>query len=507
MSAQSGRVRAGSARSVAWLSLGVLGFLGAACSGADAPSAGDAARPNILLLVADDLNWDSVGVYGCSIPGTTPNIDRLAAESMRFQWAHVNVSVCQPSRAVLLTGRYSHRSGGEGFGDLRIPGVPLLPGVLREAGYRVGAMGKLRHSTPYADFEWDLALDRQELGMGRSPELFEQGARAFIEGARDARAPFFLMANSHDPHRPFPGFDPPGWYQGATPASNPSRTFAPEESPVPGFLPELPLVKQEIAAYYGAVRRCDDTVGRVMRVLEETGVADRTIVVFLSDNGMAFPFAKAGCYLHSTRTPLVVRWPGRVAPGSICPEALVSGVDLMPTLLEAAGVALPEGLDGSSFVPLLLGREQAGRDLVFTQYGRSATGESFPMRCVQSRRFGYIFNPWSNGAREFERPEQMANGTFQVMLAASSSNPGIAARAEFLRKRCVEEFYDFEQDPDALRNLVDDPAYAGELERMRAALESWMQRFEDPALAAFRARESLAAREAFMTELERLGGD
>jgi N-sulfoglucosamine sulfohydrolase len=168
---------------------------------------------NILLITADDMNWDAVGAYGSPVADATPNIDRLAAEGMRFDYAHITISVCQPSRSVLLTGRYPHRCGGEGFFTLRFPGIPILPGVLRDAGYRVGVLGKVVHSTPYKKFQWDLSYNVNDLGHGRNPALYKQYAKEFFDDAAALGKPFFLMANSHDPHRPFYGNDDPSWYQ------------------------------------------------------------------------------------------------------------------------------------------------------------------------------------------------------------------------------------------------------------------------------------------------------
>ena len=257
-----------------------------------------------MLITADDMNWDAVGAFGCSTAGTTPNIDRLAAEGLRFKHSHVTIAVCQPSRSALMTGRYPHLSGGEGFYHLRYEGVPILPAILRDAGYDVGILGKVTHSTPYQEFQWDMARDQIHLGQGRNPEVYYQYAKNFVQDAIAGDRPFFLMANSHDPHRPFYGNDKSEWYSELDPpAVPPSRTFAPEEVIVPGFLPDILDVRLEIAEYYNSVRRCDDTVGRLLDALDEAGAAENTLVMFLSDNGMAFPFAKTNCYLNSTRTP------------------------------------------------------------------------------------------------------------------------------------------------------------------------------------------------------------
>lgn len=330
-----------------------------------------------------------------------------------------------------------------------------------------------------------------------------------MTGAQAAGQPWFLMLNSHDPHRPFVGNDPAEWYQsakGQPPAVPPSATFSADQVTVPGHLTDLPEVRQEIAEYYGSVRRCDDTIGAALAELERAGCADNTIVLFLSDNGMAFPFAKTNCYLHSTRTPFLVRWPQVVAPGGWDREHFVSGIDLMPTLLDVAGAELPEDLDGTSFLPVLRGEAQAGRERVFTQFYQTAARNNYPMRCVQNRRCGYIWNPWSNGERIF-RNESQAGRTFAAMQAAAEADERIAARVELFLHRVPEELYDFARDPNALVNVIDDPAYAQERRELQQALEAWMAATGDPALEAYRQRHDPAARESVMAATaERIGG-
>ena len=466
-------------------------------------------QPNLLLITADDMNWDAVGAFGCPTPDTTPNLDRLASEGRSFELAHVTIAVCQPSRSAMMTGRYPHNSGGEGFFRLRREGVPILPGVLRGAGYRIGILGKLTHSTPYANFEWDMARDRPELGEGRSPEIYGRYAGEFFRKAAERDKPFFLMANSHDPHRPFYGNDREAWYdphQTNPPAAEPSRTFRPEDVVVPGFLPDLPEVRREISEYYNSVRRCDDTVGRILEQLEQAGLAAETLVLFLSDNGMAFPFAKTNCYLNSTRTPWIVRWPGRVEPGQADDEHFVSGIDIMPTFLDAAGVESPDGVDGRSFLPVLEGQHQSGREKVFTEFHQTAARRNYPMRCVQTARYGYIWNPWSDGERVF-RNESQSGRTFSAMEHATDENPEVAARVDLFLHRVPEELYDFASDPDARNNLIDDPEYADQLEHLRTAMESWMVEHDDPALVAFRHREDRAKQEQYLDAMvDELGG-
>lgn len=456
---------------------------------------------NILLITADDMNWDAVGAFGCPTQGTTPNLDRLADESMRFNHAHVTIAVCQPSRSALMTGRYPHRNGGEGFYHLRFEGVPILPNLLRQAGYAVGILGKLGHSTPYADFQWDMAYDMAQLGMGRNPEMYYRHTQAFMQQALAANRPFFLMANSHDPHRPFYGNDRAEWYsQTHPPAVPPSRRFHPEDVVVPKFLVDIAEVRLEIAEYYNSVRRCDDTVGYLLDALDESGAAKDTLVMFLSDNGMAFPFAKTNCYLNSTRTPWMARWPGVIEPGRVDDVHFISGIDFMPTALDVVDVEFPEGMDGRSFVPVLRGEKQAGREMVFTQFHQTSARRNFPMRCAQTKRFGYIFNPWSDGEREFKN-ESQSGRSWKAMVDAAKGSEKIAERTKLFSYRVLEEFYDFENDPAALNNLVYDRRYAGEVQEFRDALERWMVEVDDPALDAFVNRSSRQALDDLMTHL------
>lgn len=456
---------------------------------------------NVVLITADDMNWDAVGAFGCPTPGTTPTLDCLAEEGVRFNHAHVTIAVCQPSRSALMTGRYPHRCGGEGFYHLRFDGVPILPDLLRQAGYDVGILGKVPHSTPYADFQWDLKVDQPDLGMGRNPDVYGRLAQDFMVKAASGGRPFFLMANSHDPHRPFYGNDRPGWYaETDPPAVAPSRTFDPHDVVVPGFLADIPDVRLEIAEYYNSVRRCDDTVARILDALDASGTADDTLVMFLSDNGMAFPFAKTNCYLNSTRTPWIVRWPDVVAPGRADGKHFISAIDFLPTVLDAVGLDLPEGVDGSSFLPLLHGERQDGRDRVFTQFHQTHARDNFPMRCVQTRRYGYIFNPWSDGEREF-RNESQSGRSWAAMREAARRDPDIAARTSFFSHRVLEEFYDFEADPDALHNRVDDPEVASEVDSLRDALANWMASVDDPAHDAFVNRASRHALDDLMDHL------
>ncbi len=449
-----------------------------------------ARRVNVLLFTADDLHAESLGVYGSKVPDLTPNLDRFAAQGMLFNRGHVNVAICAPCRAVIATGLLSHNSGAMGFMKAR-PGTPDIVTAFQSAGYLAGILGKVSHSTPTTTMKWDYSFDQKELGNGRNPQIYYERCVAFFDRCRKEDKPFYLMVNSHDPHRPY--CNPEKLTKGA---AMPSRTYRPEEVEVPGFLPDLPGVREELAHYQNSTRRLDDTFGRVMRALDESGRAEDTLVVFMSDNGIAVPFAKCNTWFHSSRTPFLVRWPGRVKPGSLDDAHFVSAVDLKPTFLEVAGVAGPDRLDGRSFAPLLRGKPQNGRDFMFTQIDSKAGGDGVPMRCVQDARFGYIYNPFSDGRHVYRNNNE--GRTFAAMAAAAESDPAIAARVQLFRMRVPEEFYDLEKDPDCLNNLIGKAEYQDEVARYRRRLESWMKRTGDPMLPALQNRSDRAKVDAVL---------
>ncbi|MHC4440194.1 MAG: sulfatase family protein [Planctomycetota bacterium] len=457
-------------------------------------------RPNILLITADDMNWDAPGCFGGKTPDITPNIDRLAAEGVRFEHAHITIAVCQPSRSVLMTGRYPHRNGAEGFQPINTS-VPTLQEQLNKAGYLNGILGKVTHLAPLEKFKWDMVEDYKDLGYGRNPELYYKYAKDFFQQTSRQKKSFFLMANSHDPHRPFHGSEQEQkkFAKVLKDIPAPSRIYKDEEIEVPGFLPDIPDVRKEITQYYSSVRRCDDTVGAVMRALHESGQSGNTLVMFLSDNGMALPFAKTNCYLHSTRTPWIAAWPGRIKSGVVDKQHFISGIDFMPTALDAAGVDFPGGMDGTSFLPVLLGKKQPERDKVFTQFHQTSARNRYPMRCVQSHRFGYIFNPWSDGQRVFKN-ESQSGLTFNAMKAAAKKDESVAERVKLFQYRVVEEFYDFKSDPDGLNNLINDPDYKEEIDKLRKEMIDLMKKTNDPALNSLKNRTSPAALKKFMTE-------
>jgi N-sulfoglucosamine sulfohydrolase len=454
------------------------------------------ASPNILLITVDDMNADSVGVFGCPVLNTTPNLDQLAKEGMRFEYAHVQAPNCTPSRNVLQTGRYPQNNGVEGFYDVSVD-FPILPDLLKANGYRTGIWGKVPDSTPTSNYPWDKVISSSGPGSIKNAKEVYRLTAKFIDESHKQTKPFYLVLNISDPHHPL--FNSPAAKKKGHHYYPPSKIFTSNEIVVPGFLPDLPEVRQDVTNYYNSVRRADDLVGAALQALDASSKAKDTIVIFLSDHGMPFPFAKTNLYHHSTRTPWIVRFPGITTPNFVDREHLISAIDFMPSILELCKIDMPPGMDGRSFVPLLKGQTQSGREQVFKEYHENAGGIRNPMRAIETKRYGYIFNPWSDGTRLF-KSATLYSPTYKAMQKAAKGDPAILERVEHFNHRVVEEFYDYQNDPDALNNLINDPTHAAVIKTLRQALQTWMERMEDPALSAFLNRKNPEALQVFIAQ-------
>lgn len=479
-------------------------WAGVACAIPAPGTARESKEPvNIMFIVADDLNCSTTPMFGCRVPDLMPNIERLSREGMLFRRAHVVSAASQVSRGGIMTGLYPHNSGIDGFYHTEREDIPTVQETFKANGYRIGIICKLAHSTPKESIMWDMAVEGPASHHGRDPKVYYDNVVKFVEQCRGEGKPFFFMANSIDPHRPFAGSEQERQKMGVKRSyPDPGRIYHPEEIDVPGFVPDIPEVRREAAQYYSSVHRLDESVGAVLKALRDTGADKNTVVVFISDNGMSMPFSKTCSYLHSTHTPLIIRWPGVIKPGREDDEHFVCGIDFMPTFFEMAGIPVPDGLDGRSFLPLIRGDRQSGREYVYTEFTENSGRMREPMRAVQNEKYGYIYNPWSDGTREF-KSETTAGLTFKAMCEAAETDPEIRARVELFRHRVPEEFYDYETDPDARHNLIDDPAFREQIEHFRKLLEKNMEATDDPVLEPFRRRND----KAFVAEYMRRQGE
>ena len=433
------------------------------------------ARTNFLIITADDINRDSVGCYGCPLPETTPTIDQLAADGILFEQAHVASTACYPSRSAISTGRRGHHSGGEGFFYLRFPDVPTVQQLLHDNGYRVGILGKVKHSTPYEDTPWDTAIE-----MGRETGAFAEETGKFLDQAIEGEQPFYLIVNSHDPHRSYYKIDK----ETNGSSDEPSRIFTPDEIPIHPTIPDHPDVRYEQACYFSSVRRFDDVMKATTAELERRGLEENTMIILLSDHGMAVPSAKSNLYTQSTRTPFIVRWDGHIEPGQVDKEHIVSTMDILPTILEAAGIENPGGMDGRTLTGLFQGEKEGGRHQIFTQYYMKIGQPSYQMRAAQTTEYLYLFNPWHNGLPVYST-SSLGGSIFKTMFQLGKEIPEWKERSDYLLTRVPEEFFDLRTDPHCLNNLINDPAYAEQIDYFRGRLRRHLNRSEDPMLEPF----------------------
>jgi arylsulfatase A-like enzyme len=432
---------------LAWIATSGLG-VSAEAAESFAPS-----RPNIVMMIADDLGAEDCGPYGHGRI-QTPHLDRLAREGLRFDRVFLTCSSCSPSRSSLITGRYPH---GTGASQLHQP----LPAEqvtfverLKAAGYHTAAAGKW-HLGPAVRDRFDLVRE------GGGPSGCENWVPVLRDRPRDK--PFFLWLAAIDPHRDY--------QPNAIP--NPHR---PEDAIVPPYLPDTPEVRADLARYYDEIARLDGFVGAVLDELDAQGIANETVVVFLTDNGRPFPRCKTTVYDSGIRTPLLVRWPGRVRPGGTS-GALVSSIDLGPTFLELAGLTPGPTFQGQSFARVLDDPSTPAREHVFAEHNWHDFDDH--QRAVRSARFKYIRTAYTD-VPQTPPADAVRSPTFQTMRRLRDANRLSPEQSGcFVAPRPAEELYDLDADPHELRNLAADPRHAETLAQLRAELDRWIDATTD----------------------------
>jgi arylsulfatase A-like enzyme len=408
-------------------------------------------------------------VYGDKVI-KTPVFDRVAREGMLFTHAFSAAPSCTASRASILTGQAPHRleQGANLHGFLPAK-FPVYPELLEKSGYAVGFSGK---GWGPGNFQ---AGGRTRNPAGRNFKNFADFLQAVPPGQ-----PFCFWFGSHDPHRAYQK------------DSGVKSGMKPEEVFVPPYLPDTTEVRNDILDYYYASQRFDRDTGELLKLLEERGLSQNTLVVISGDNGWPFPRGKANLYDAGTRQPLAVRWPGRVKAGGTS-DAFVSLTDLCPTFLEAAGLKpLPE-MTGQSLLGLLQGKHQAGRDAVFAERERHANvrqGDlSYPARAICTKEFLYIrnFRPERWPAGDPEKWKAVGpfgdcdNGPSKEFILEHRDQPQVAKIFQLaFDKRPAEELYDLAKDPYELNNVASTAEYAKARTKVRQSLEDWLRKTGDP---------------------------
>ncbi|NKB56019.1 MAG: sulfatase-like hydrolase/transferase [Alphaproteobacteria bacterium] len=465
---------------------------------------------NIVLVTADDMQWQAFGAETKSGKKITPNLDRWAREGVHFLNSNVQIASCMPCRSSFLSGVYPIHNGSWSFIGV-MPGVTTLPELLKHYGYYVGLIGKTKHTLPGRHHIFDAVIPGKMLEMGRSPTAFGNYTRDLISASEKSSSPFFLNINFHDPHTPYPASDEEQsdnlksyiqWfatetgikdllgsarlnYQGTTPG-DPLR-YDPDDVKVFDFLPDIPVARQEMAQYYTSVNRMDEAFGRVIEEIKKS--KNETLVIFFSDHGMAVPFSKQNVYRNSTRASMVVNWTGTKNPGRMDTENFVDAVDVFPTILDVIGAPSLGFFDGRSFKKVLEDPAARHKSETYAYYHANghATGAylSFPMRGINDANWGYVFNAWADGKRRL-RVHGHSSLTFKSMRELAASDPEIAKRVNFASLRSTEEFYNYAQDAQAMNNLAGKSEHVAMQRTYRAKLLTHMVNTRDPLADIFK---------------------
>jgi N-sulfoglucosamine sulfohydrolase len=431
-------------------------------------AAKSAKRPNIVFALADDWGWPHAGAYGDPVV-KTPNFDKLAKEGVLFTNAYISSPSCTPCRNALLTGQYHWRLGpGANLWSTLDPSTPTYPLLLKKAGYQIGS--------------W-----RKSWGPGRLKGWKDhpagkpcKGFDAFLD-ARDKDKPFCFFFGTSDPHR--------GYAKGSGAKSGMDL------SKIKLFecFPDSAEVRGDVADYYYEVQRWDRDVGKALAKLKEIGELDNTIFVMSGDHGMPFPRCKGNLYDSGSRVPMAIRWGANLKKPGRKVDDFVSFTDIGPTFLQAAGVEIPRVMTGKSMLSLLTSGKSGvsePKEREFALYGkeRHCPGQEenkggYPCRAIRVHGYLYIrnFKPdrWPAGTPNWEKAALRGawltdcdNGPTKTYMAVNKDTDAKNKRLWDLSfaKRPADELFDCKKDPEQLKNVATDPAYAEIMKKLAAKL-------------------------------------
>lgn len=446
-------------------------------------------RPNVLFILADDQSWPHASAYGGKLVDT-PAFDRIAKEGALFHNSFCVAPSCTPSRSGILTGRnmWQVEEAGLLYGTLPKK-YPVFPLLLEDAGYFVGFTGKTwapgdmkaggltKHPVGRGFMQ---RKHQQQIRAGLDPNDYSANFNDFLE-ARPKDKPFFFWFGSTEPHRVY--------QKGAGKLTGKTT----DNVEVPPYWPDTEEIRSDILDYASEVEWYDQQVSKALDLLEKTGEMDNTLIIITSDNGMPFPRGKATLYDQGTHMPLAIRWPKRIKGGHQIQD-FVSHKDFSPTILEAAGVAIPSLVAGRSLLPLLTGgKPDPTRDHLFTGFERHVMarpdGATYPMRAIRTKDFLYVRNfapdRWPMGGDFIS-----SNLTVEGDVDGSPSKDFLLDeknKREYPKqyqlsfgKRPAEELFDLKKDKWQMNNIAKDPAYSKQLAQLRMRLTAYLKETGDP---------------------------
>lgn len=462
-----------------YLVLALIAFLLIGCSQEPKQKEIKKNQPNIILFVADDHGTDAIGAYGNKVI-QTPNLDKLASEGVKFNNAYCTSASCAASRSVILSGKFGHATGSYGHVHdyhhfSTYEGETSLPVIMEKQGYETARIGKY-HVAPEKVYHFNTVLEAD-------PRNTVEMAEACVDVLKSDK-PFFLYFCTDDPHRGHP-FEPDPWdtpntfgnKKGGYTGVN-EITYKPEDVLVPSFLPDTKQSREEIVQYYQSVSRIDQGFGKLMKMLKDTGKDKNTIVIYISDNGMAFPGAKTTVHEPGIKLPCIIKDPTKGVKNATN-NAMISWVDLTPTILDMAKIDYnKEQFHGKSFNPIIKESNPEGWDEIYASHTFHEITMYYPMRVVRSKNYKLIWNI----AWRLEYPfasDLWASSTWQGIYRNKIENFGPKKVQDYLF-RPEFELYDLAKDPDELNNLATHKEFGEVFETMKNKMKQFQTKTKDP---------------------------
>jgi N-sulfoglucosamine sulfohydrolase len=412
-------------------------------------------KPNIIVFISDDQQQQDVGCYG-NTDVRTPNMDRLAAQGMKFTRAYAASPMCTPSRSALFTGLYPFRNGSQMNHFSVQPGVKSLPHYLQPLGYRVVLSGKT-HISPAGAFPFEYIGEK----FGRYEPIEERVDKdketvRFIQQhfSEHPDQPLCLFMAVWLPHVP--------WM--------PNRDFDPARLKVPPYLADTRETREALAAYYQSISTTDEVLGEVLQAVERSGQQDNTVFMFVSDQGPQFPGAKWTVYDRGLRVPLIVRWPKKIKAGAVS-DALISLTDITPTLVNLAGGKAPQGLDGKSFAGVLQGGPAPARPYIFAETSMEPHYwyHYTPARSVITADGYHYIRNYSPGTKFITHIDRVERNYYY--FGSWEASPAAARLLNRYSYRPPEELYYLPGDAEEMNNLASQSSYNNKLATLQKTLD------------------------------------
>lgn len=439
------------------------------CLGAMPQLYSQSSSPNFVMMLGDDISATNIGCYGSVNPGTSPHIDRLAEEGFRFTNMFVSEAMCATTRAELYTGLMPYKNGCTINHAATREGTLSVVQYLAQLGYRVGLTGK-RHFSPLSvyPFEFIEGFTQNCNRNGNTPEDWE-GVKEFM--TRDPKQPFCLIICSVNAHAPWDAGDASRWNI--------------EDLILPKNLVDNKVTRQYYREYLAEIRLFDEQVGKAEDLLKENLLEKNTAFIVLDENGAGMPGGKWTTYDWGVRSACVIKWPDPYGHKKVIP-AIAQYCDILPTLIDAAGGAVPENIDGRSLLPLLKGETEQHREYAFFMYNSGNEGAEFASRAVTDGHYKLIWNLMADNLYAVrtingfdygyvdKREDRHVRKMYLSWLVDAGHDKTASALIQRFRKHPEFELFDLDKDPEELNNLANDPEFNAIKDKLQNAIQHWM---------------------------------